>query len=302
VRYPYQRLLQFLVSRKANVDGAISKYGLPTIAYPWVASCRTELRTTAPFSVKEYLNADDDADLVIKVGFLDWAEQMGFRELWAMQKEFGGGTAPPALDTAVQIFVNPHARTMMGLFLLSETSDQEASEIVSKRFNFQISKESLEIYKRIFWDITQLKRSEWTPFITRLKTGSEQHFLTLGLAAPSHSETLRYIEEEPGLSPNEILTRIMNSAYARYETCLKELDPEMAGAIKWADLTVKAITTLGVHKKAMGGDEAGELTPSEFQNMFSVEIEKVQHVTLAELQGVVAPKTDVPDTGTKKDE
>jgi hypothetical protein len=191
---------------------------------------------------------------------------------------------------------------MMGLLLLSETSDQEASEIVSRRFGLQISKESLEIYKRIFWDITQLKREDWTPFITRLKTGSEQHFLTLGLSAPSTAETMRYLEEEPGLSPNDILTRIMNSAYARYEACLKELDPEMAGAIKWADLTVKAITTLGVHKKAMGGDEAGELTPSEFQNMFSVEIEKVQHVTLAELQGVVAPKTDVPDTGIKKDE
>lgn len=297
MRYPYERFLLFLVSRKVSVDKTIGKYGLPTVGAMWEAECRSNIRATAPHSVVSHI--DSSSDLVVaRDGFLDWAEDEGILPFWRTQDEFGGGEPEPELDTAIQIFVNSHARGMVGLLLLSKASDEEVLGFIQRRFDSTANERTLELYKKIFWDITLLKREDWKAFIPDLEP-QERHYISLGLSSPSIHEAKRFLDEAPGYTPEQIINKIMTKAAVLFEAAANELDPEAAGAIRWAELSLRAISVLGTHKKAFGGDEAGELSPSEFQNMFSVSIEKIEHVSLAELQGVVAPKTDVPDVGTK---
>jgi hypothetical protein len=250
----------------------------------------------------QYIDADDDAELIAKEGFLEWADEEGFLPLWELQTEFGGGEPGPSLDAALQIFVNPSARSRVGLLLLSEASKSEVLEYINEGFGIPIGPDALRLYIDIFWDVTIPGRKGWGDFVADLTHPDDRHYISLGLDSPSVADARRFLEQEMGFTPEQIISRILSKAHSQFESAMDQPHPEDAGAMRWAELALRAITAQGVHKKAFGGDEAGELTPSEFQNMFSVSIEKVQHVSLAELQGEVAPKTDVPDTGAKKEE
>lgn len=299
MRYPYERFLRYLVSRKVDVDETIGKYGLPSVGMLWESECRTAIRESAPYSVVSHIDSDEKRVLLTE-GFLAWASREGILPFWRTQAEFGGGEPEPAFDAAIQIFVNPHARAMVGLLLLSEATDEEVIEFVNKRFELDVDDVAIGHYKSVFWDVTLLSRDDWQVFIGELEDPDEKHLVSLGLSSPSIADAKRFLSEAAGFSPDQVLHRILSKAHARFESAMEQPDPEASGAIRWAELAMRAISTLGTHKKAFGGDEAGELTPSEFQNMFSVTVEKIEHVSLSELQGEVAPKTDVPEVGSKQ--
>ena len=294
MRYPYQRFLRFLVSRKVAIDETIGKYGLSSVGDFWESDCRKDIRGSAPHSVVSHIDSDDYL-VVLQEGFLQWAENEGIRPLWITQREFGGTDPSPALDAAIQIFVNPSARAVTGLLILSDATDDESIELLRSRFNLEITQETMTIYQKIFWDVTAMKDADWNTFLGDIEVSDERNLIAFGLNSPSIENIRLFLEEKPDITPDFVLNRILAIAYTQLEAAGQQVDAETAGTIRWADMAMRAINTMATHKKAFGGDDAGELTPSEFQNMFSVSIEKTEHVSLADLQGEVAPKTDIPD-------
>lgn len=251
------------------------------------------MRKTAPYSVAQYLDGDDDDEIVKKGGFLEWAEEEGFRPLWNIQKEFGGHDPSPELDAAFQIFVNPFARSVVGMMLMSQATTEEAAEIVTTRFDLGIDAPALDLYTQIFWDGSQISRKGWTSFLGELRTREERHYLALGLSSPTADEARQFLGMNTCFAPEEILIRIMSKAHAQFESAMEQPIPEEAGAIKWAELAIKAINTISSTKKTFGESDGDQSL--DFKGLFSVQVEKIQHVSLAELQGEVSPKAPVEE-------
>lgn len=294
MRYPYERFLKFLVSRKVTVDETIGRYGLSSVGDFWESDCRKSIKNSAPHSVVSHLNSGDQV-VTLRDGFLDWAEDEGILPLWATQREFGGSSPSRALDDAIQMFVNPGARAVTGLLLLSKATGQESVELLDSRFGLTVSEEALVIYRDIFWNTETMRDSDWGAFVENIDIREERNFIAFGLNTPSIQNVRLFLGEDDDVTPEYVLKRIMSVAYSQFEAASQQINAEAAGAMRWGEMAIRAISAMGTHKKAFGGDEAGELTPSEFQNMFSVRVETIEHVSLADLQGEVAPKTDVPD-------
>jgi hypothetical protein len=296
VRYPYERFLRFLVSRKVPVDRTVGRYGLPLVGGLWEAECRTDIRKTAPYSVTQYIDADDDQEMVVTAGFLEWAEKEGIRPLWEIQKEFGGRPPSPELDTAFQIFVNPFSRAVVGMMLLSQATTEEVVELVTGRFDLGVDLDVIGAYTKIFWDTKLLGRTGWRSFIEELKTKEEKHFISLGLQSPTVEEVRQYLGMNTCFTPEDIATRIMSRSFAQYESAMDQPDPESANAVMWADLALRAMKELRETKRVASKEDDG-LPSGDFNGMFSVQVEKIEHISLAELQGQVSPRDDAKSSG-----
>lgn len=295
MRYPYERFLKFLVSRKVEIDPALARYGLPEVGMLWGPDCRTNIRESAPYAITRYLDSDE-AVLTIKDGVLDWAEGEGFRCLWEIQDEFGGGPAGPELDTAFQIFVNPFARSVIGMMLLARVTPEEIAEIVQDRYDLGVDAPALQLYRTVFWDVTCMSRPSWKQFIGDLETKEERHFISMGLASPTSEEVRQLLGLDTTLDRSSILTKIMSKAYIQFNLAMEEPDPESKGAIKWAELAIKAGNALELGGRgARAADDAAMPTGEDFNGMFSVKIEKSKHISLTELQGPVAQLKEPPD-------
>lgn len=296
MHYPYERFLRFLVSRKVDVDQTLGRYGLPAAGPLWVATCRAQIRASAPSSVTEYLDADDDSALVDKDGFLEWADEQGFRALWDIQKEFGGSAPDETLDTAFQIFVNPFARSVVGMMLLSQATSEEVAELTRGRFDLGVDESTLKLYTTIFWDGDLLGRTGWNDFIGELKTKEERHYLALGLSSPTTEEVRQFLEINTCFAPEDILERIMRKAHSEFESAMQQPNPEAMGALKWADLALRAINTLSNTKKTFSpGDDS--IPTGDYSQMFSVQVQRIEHVSLSEIQGETSPldKNEAPE-------
>jgi hypothetical protein len=293
VRYPYDRLLRFFVSRKVDVNQALERYGLPSVGDIWVANARTRIRDEAPYALAKYIDSDE-SELSAKDGVLDWAEGEGFLELWKIQKEFGGGPPPPALDLAFRIFMNPHSRSTMGLLLLSRATSEDISDICKERYDVLVSEEVLEVYQRLFWDTKSMGRKEWNRFIPTLLTKQERSDLAVGLDSPTMEDVRDIVGVDAVIDPEYIVSQIATRSYLQWKRAMDEPCPEGAGVKMWMEAALKAADQL--HKMRPKAIDSENALPAEgFQGLFSVQISKTEHPTLAELQGEVAtpapPKT-----------
>ena len=300
MRYPYERLLRFFVSRKQDVNQALERYGLPSVGDIWVANARTKIRDEAPYALAQFVDSDDPI-LVARDGVLDWADGEGFGELWRVQKEFGGGPAPPVLDLAFRIFINPFSRSTMAMLLLSRLTVEEISEIFQEKYDVPVTEDVHALYTRLFWDISLMGREGWDAFLPRLKTKQERNDLALGLQPMSPEDVRDAVEVGVNIDPEHIVSRIAAKAYLQFERAMKEPNPEGVSVEMWMNAALRAAKQLHEMKpKARDGDDA--LPADGFGGLFSVQITKTAHPTLAELQGEVAkPKTPVVGEGEGKE-
>ena len=284
MNYPYHRLLLFLVSRKVDVNEALARYGLPPVGGIWIAQAKTRLRKQAPTGIASYVDGNEDT-LLARDGILDWAYEEGFSQLWKMQPEFGGGPPHPDLDLAFRIFINPYSRALMGLLLLSDVDDETISKISDEKFDCELSEDVIAVYRRIFWDIRVMGRKSWNPFIEELKTKEEIHYISLGLASPDIEEIREILGLTAVVKYEDIVAHIASTAHMLYKRAILQPIPEHAGAIKWADLALKAVAT----KKQLVVEQSDDdllLKGQGFKGLFSVTTTKSKHPTLADLQGV----------------
>lgn len=300
MRYPYDRLLRFFVSRKVDPNQALERYGLPSVGDIWVANARTKIRDGAPYALTSYID-DDAAELVAREGILDWADGEGFGELWRIQKEFGGGPAPPVVDLAFRVFMNPHSRSTMSLLLLSRVEDGDISDIFQERYDIAVELPVLELYRRIFWDTSHMGRKSWDEFIPTLKTKQEKHDLALGLDAPVLEDVRDIVGMEAILDAEHIVSQIAARSFLQWKRAMDEPSPEGAGVKMWMDAALRAADQMHKMKPKARDEDTG--VPAEgFLGLFSVQVSKSDHPTLAELQGEVARPivaTKQGESGTK---
>jgi len=280
VRYPYERFLRFLVSRKVDVNQALKRYGLPPVGGLWESGCRTSIKATAPYALTRHLDSTDQVLLTVE-GVLDWAEQEGFRLLWEVQPEFGR-EMPAALDVAIRIFANQRARLRMALFLFSKATAAELVDVAAAHFDMEITQEVVDLYRRVFWDAGALTRPAWDRLIDSMETKEDRHYLALGLDNPTLEGVQCLLGIKYSLEPDVVLRRLMNTAIEQYDNAMKQPIPSASDAFKWGEMAKQAAVALAAHtpKKPV---ETG--IPKDFNGLFTVQISKSNHISLADLQG-----------------
>ncbi|MBP9824071.1 MAG: hypothetical protein KBF21_07605 [Thermoanaerobaculia bacterium] len=293
MKYPYERFLRFLVSRKIEIHSTLDGYELPRVGDLWLADCRQHLRDHAPPAMVAFVDAPE-LELADLDGVLDWADAEGFGDLWRMQNEFGRAPAAPAFDLAFRLFVNVHTRAILGCALLSTATDKEIQTLLFGNFGIDLSGEALATYRHLFWDVTMLSRKEWGEFPQRLVTAEERSYVAFGLRAPSIDEIRDMLGMDTPNTDEHVVNTIITKAFTKFRIAMDEINPEEAGAIRWAELALRAIgtkKTAGLSAPKDGGPAMGD-----FQALFSVKPEKSAHLTLAQLAGHVAiPKKPVPN-------
>lgn len=291
MRYPYDRFLRFLVSRKANVSLVMDRYGLPNAGGMWEAECRSAMREAAPYSVSSFIDSDEET-VVRKDGFLEWAEGQGFRELWESQPEFGSRPLPPHVDEAHRLFLAPVTRAVMGLLILSRATPSEAIEVMRERFDEGISEDTLRTYTRLFWDPTGVRASFWTKLVEILKTSEERHLIAAGLSNPDISRVRMFIGLDDPVDRDFIINDVIRKCYTRFKQAMEAQRPEDHAADKWAAILHKYLNSPGAPgAPGSGGGTPGEDVPISTDNLgslFSVQIERTRHVRLDELNGSVS--------------
>lgn len=285
MRYPYERFLRFLVSRKLGIAPILERFGLPRVGDLWVADCRRYLRETAPHAIAQFIDSTDN-DLTFHDGVLEWADQEGIGPLWRMQTAFGAVPAPAEFDLAFRLFVNQNTRGVLGCLLLSRATDKEIQALIADHFDLAVGDQALAIYKRVFWDKTALGAKAWGDFVGRLD-GDERSIVAFGLNAPTADEIRDMLGLQTVHNDEQIVNTIASKAFMQFRKAMEEPHPEAAGAMRWADLALKAVgvkKTAGLNTPKEGGITAA----SDFHKLFSVKAEKSSHVSLSQLVGQVA--------------
>lgn len=273
MRYPYERFLRFLVSRKVDVNSALKRLGLPAVGGLWVADCRTSFREGAPPAVIAYL---DGQDVPVPDEMVPWARREGFAELWQAR-----GGADADLDAAIQLFSSVRSRSRMALLLAAKADDAGLLAAAPGFVGSNISQRTLDLYRRLFWDGQLLSRSHWDRLLDALETKEERHHVALGLEAPTLAKLELLLQGKVGLEPDEVLRRVMATSLEQYENALRQPLPGL-DAIKWGEMAKNAAVALAQHAPKKTTETNA---PSDFSGLFTVQVTKSRHVTLADLQG-----------------
>lgn len=296
MKYPYERFLRFLVSRKADVNALLERYGLPCVGEIWVARVRGTIRADAPHSIASYLDSND-TELVARAEVLEWAEREGFRCLWEYQPEFG---AVENLDlrSAFRVFVNPHARAVCGMMFLSGASDDETRAVLEEQVDITIGEQALQLYKKVFWDVTMVARDEWPAFIARMPTTEEQHLLGVGMTATSPDQVREAAGAASIVDHATIINDLLTFAYRQFKRAMNSPHPEAQGALKWHDATLKAWNAAKTDARESAKTQQNA-PPADFAGLFSVQVTKSKHISLSELQGTVAERQEHKSSSEK---
>ncbi len=285
MKYPYERFLRFLVSRKLDVNRTLARYGLPRAGDLWLAECRTDLRHNAPFALSRYIDAPDNV-LLLREGILEWAEQEKILPLWAMQSEFGRQPSSE-LDIAFKVFWNQHSRAVTGMLLLSRATDAETIKIVHEQFGLTISTAALKLYKDIFWDIELVSRAIWAQFVTTLQD-EERNYISFGLTSPTANDVRDLLGMDiSSVDHRGILNQMIAKNFQQYKIAMEQPNPVAADAGYWAELTLKAISTAKHGGNFAPDEQKPKSTSDQFRGLFSVEPAQARHPTLADLAGEV---------------
>jgi hypothetical protein len=296
VRLPYERLLLYLVSRKADVNLALARYDLPEVRLQWINEWKEEIRKDAPFCLTYYHEKNSDI-IHMTSGLLEWAEAHGIRELWESQPELGGKVSPH-LDLSIRIFVHPFGRCVMGMLLLAEITKPGIIEVIKDRLGFKIDGEFIDYYRTTFWNPGVMARADWACFADSLLTKEERHFISFALSAPSLEEIRYALELRVVADPENIVRDIMMKAWFKFNATYETADP--ADPKLWSDVALKAYNSLTASKKVNAGEI--DTIPADIGSMFAVQIERSSHTSLSELQGVLSvsagPKKPEPKAGS----
>jgi len=240
------------------------------------------MRKSAPYALIRHLDATEER-LPTREGVLAWAEREGLRELWDAQPEFGCVT-PPELDTAWRIFANHGTRARMGLLLFSRAGMAEIAEVAAAHLEVEIEESGVELYRRIFWDASEMTRSDWTLLMEQLKTKEEKHHLALGFEHPTLDSVRRTLGGEVTVEPDVVLRRLMTSALEQYDLAMKLPLPSANDVFKWGEMAKSSAVALAAHQPKKVESNS---IPKDFNGLFSVQVSKSKHISLADLQGQV---------------
>lgn len=299
MRYPYERFIRFLVSRKLDPSDTLTGYGLPPVGPLWLNDYRKELRNTAPAAITGYV-ASDAEWLTFTNGVIEWAEEEGFKELWESQPEFDG-KVPKSLETAHLIFQNPSSRALVGMMLLSKSTDDEIISMVKEKLDIEMDDESLGVYCDIFWDVEMLGRQGWDSFISHLESKEERHYLALGLNSPTNEECRNTVDLDNNLDLDLMLKEILNKSFFKLKDAYDHPNPNAANIDLWHGHWQKAWDR--TVKRQAEADGANPIATGDYAALFSVQPTKSTHTSLADIKGhLSATATQAAADADKKEE
>ncbi|KKM06445.1 hypothetical protein LCGC14_1743920 [marine sediment metagenome] len=285
MRYPYERFIAFLISRKADVNGILERIELPAVGDMGIADRKERMRETAPPAILRYLRQNrHDLKLVFRDGILDWAEKNDIRCLWERQKEFGRKIVP-ALESASNIFLNPYSRTVLGAMMLAEAPIEELVEVMDQQFSTEVTSDIISYFSSLFWDVKTMGRQGWDEFIPTLDD-EQRHVIDLG-ARGGRPDDLRYaIGAATPSKPKEVLQDILTHAHHQFKQAIAAPHPAAHNVFKWADLATKVVSSMRSGGFGGDGDEPNprQVAPS----LFSITIEEPRIISLDDLDGEIA--------------
>jgi hypothetical protein len=284
LRYPYERFIIFLLSRKVDVNEVFEGIDLPEVGLLGLADRRERIRESAPPALLRYL-LDPSPRLIFRDGILGWADDHGVLELWERQREFGR-KIDVGLEGASNIFLNPQARTVLGTMLLSDASPDEISDVIKGQFSLEFNSSVLACFKRIFWDLEGMGRKEWERFLPEL-SADQRHVLAMGVKGLRPDDIRYAIGAETSSNPKDVLQDILTHAHHQFRQAMNTANPASAGAFKWADLATKVASAIGSARGGGRGEEE-EIPGTAAAGMFSVTVESPKIVTLDDLEGEIA--------------
>lgn len=288
MRYPYERFLHFLVSRKLEPDDTLLAVGLPNVGQLILFEYRAQIRKTAPRGLLLYINSQDTR-VRITENLLEWAGEQGYRELWELQEEFGLDRHAKAVDVAFRCFSNQSIRGAIAMLSLGPTPIEDTAQFIADRFEVPIDVPTLELYRRIFWDVTLMSRDAWNQFLGRLSE-NERHYLSIAFETPTLTQVRQLLDATPTVDPETVLKSILAHSASRFEAAMKTPRPEDHMAFKWAELTMKAVQQL---KKAKPADVAGsEFKNTHYRKLFAVKPTKTEYATVRDLPGEISPRVE----------
>jgi len=285
VRYPYERFITFLISRKIDVSEALERVELPPVGDMGIADRKEKIRKTAPPSLVRYLGQSrNDRELVFRDGILDWASENGILSLWQRQKEFGR-KIDLGLEEASNIFLNANARTILGTMLLADASPDEITEVIREQFSIDVDRDILASFKNIFWDVGGMGRKSWEDFIPELYDDQRQ-IVALGMRGMKPNDIRYAIGAEVPSDPKDVLQDILTHAHNQFKQAMSSASPGNFGAFRWADLATKVASVMSSsHLGSFGGDGEEEFPRRGVEGMFSVVVESPKIVSLDDLDG-----------------
>jgi hypothetical protein len=289
VKYPYERFLRFLVSRKVPVNHTLERYGLPPAGDMWFALCRSNLRASAPYAIQQYIDSRDEV-LSFREGVLEWAQEEKIYPLWAMQAEFESVTSP-ALNLAFRLFTNPHSRAVLGMLLLSRATEKETAAIMKERFDVELDPQAASIYRDIFWDVAMSDRTSWAAFAETLESQEEKNYIAFGLSWPAIEDVRDLLNLDITLDHRMILNQVTAKSYMKFKQHMEQ--PNQEGAMRWAELAIKAIGTAKAVGSLGAASDKVVNNNERFKGLFSVEPTKSNHPTLADLAGEIGKREPV---------
>jgi hypothetical protein len=239
MRYPYERYLSFLVSRKADVNGTLTKLRLPTLS-PKELHDRNFLAEKAPPSVKKYIM---DGNISVSKQFMSWTESHGIRELWEIQPEFRETehrvktAGSDDMASACRIFAVAEHRTALSLMIMRSFELDDIVDAFEQHYNLAVTEEMLVLYQKYFFDTTGMTRKDWFALIHALPEDQASK-LTTGLRGSK--EMVEYaVGKMPKVTFEHILHDIMVSSYYKYRALVNQPLMDQL-AMKWADQAMAA--------------------------------------------------------------
>lgn len=283
MKYPYERFLRFLVSRRADVNAKLERYGLPRVGDLWIARARGSIRRSAPYALVTYIDSKND-ELGARDGILEWAHTEGFRVLWEFQPEFGG-IESIELRCAFRIFVHAYARSLCGMLLLAESDDDEICSTLQDKCDITATPTALSLYRRVFWDVSLPSPEDWQVLLGQLAE-EERHLIGTGISADTLDDVRDAADIPINLDHQVVINDLLTSAYRQFKRAMASPHPESAGALKWYDACLKAWTASKNDMREL--EKNKDPSTANIDSLFSVQISKSKHISLSELRGTVA--------------
>jgi len=297
VRYPYERFLRYLVSRKAKVDSALERIGLPIVGEVWASRTLAALYASAPPQIVRYLNAPRGRPFV-KEGFLAWAEKHEIDTLWRDRPEFRVGDPSPSVALAGRLFFSPATRAVVGMLLLCDVQRAEICQIIKERFGLEIPEAALSVYQSLYWDCRQTTRAFWQD-VVRTFSAEERQFYAHGLRwpPPRVDELRQLLGLDADDDPEAAFKEMLAIAKRGLRDAANAPIPEHQDVFKWMAVVERAAAQLrkGAKAAAPKEDEGHSLTAG--LSCISISVDKVPIATLAELEG---ERPELSGTGAPK--
>jgi len=146
----------------------------------------------------------------------------------------------PAWDEALYIISDAEVRVAIQSLLVYDMQLAEILEVMNTRYSARITLEGLQMYTKYFWNVSRMSRLELFHFITNMDSSKSRVALLEAFHRKKDVVQWKYIGENV-LTFEAILKEVMNEAFIKFRTSVKEGSPDDFGKVsQWAGLAMRA--------------------------------------------------------------